>query len=342
MNPPHKSLIANFSALMNEEPNQTELQEQADSAVEVSKQSQSTRVGAGVIGATQRSLSEIREERDRLREMVEKGSGEIELDPRNLDPSPFPDRLPDDDDQAFSAFKATIEVEGQKLPIFVRPHPTDASRYQIGYGHRRWRAAKELERPVRALVADLSDRDLVVIQGLENGQRQDLTWIERALFASRMENEKVKPRDIKAALTIDDAELAKFRAVCRNLPTDVLEAIGRAPKIGRPRWLSLAKFASDGTQNIKRIRKTLSADKVSNMTSTDRFNYLLSSLQSGKEEARDIKIELTAPSGDIIGSAKIDGRKVQLNLNKDQGEKFAEFMQRELPRLMERYNEDQN
>ena len=35
----------------------------------------SPRVGAGVIGATQRSLSELREERDRLQALVDAGGG---------------------------------------------------------------------------------------------------------------------------------------------------------------------------------------------------------------------------------------------------------------------------
>ncbi|RWD19035.1 MAG: plasmid partitioning protein RepB, partial [Mesorhizobium sp.] len=104
---------------------------------------------AGVIGATQRTLAELREERDELKALLE-ASGEVELDPELVDPSPFPDRLNDDDGADFEAFKALIAAEGQLMPIFVRRHPSDVARYQVSYGHRRLRAARELGRKVRA------------------------------------------------------------------------------------------------------------------------------------------------------------------------------------------------
>src|SRR5690606_19879956 len=111
---------------------------------------------------------------------------------------------------------------------------------QVVYGHRRWRAAKELGVTLKAVIVELDDTELVVAQGIENGQRQDLTWIERALFVATMDNAGIKAKDIRAALSIDDAELAKMRSVCRAVPLDVIQLIGRAPGVGRPRWLELA------------------------------------------------------------------------------------------------------
>jgi len=71
------------------------------------------RVAAGIIGTTQRTLTQIREERDALLEQATNSNQVLELDQRLIDPSPFRDRLPDDDDNGFEDFKTSIANEGQ-------------------------------------------------------------------------------------------------------------------------------------------------------------------------------------------------------------------------------------
>ena len=165
-----KSIVSSFGQFTN-------FESKSDPAVQKGEKPQSEakpRVAAGVIGATQRSLTEIREERDRLLAEAEKGHQLLTLDPKDIDPSPFRDRLPDDDDHDYVQFKKSIEEEGQNTPISVRRHPDHEHRYQVAFGHRRWRAMLELGLPVEAKLGDFSDRDLVVAQGIENANRQDL------------------------------------------------------------------------------------------------------------------------------------------------------------------------
>ncbi len=185
----------------------------------------------------------------------------VDIDPGLIDPSPYPDRLPDDLSADFEAFRATIAAEGQKIPVQVRPHPATPGRYQLAYGHRRWRAAADLGRPLKAIVTTLSDADLAVTQGLENSARQDLTWIERALFAARMDAQKVKARDIYASLGVDDAQLAHMRTVTKALPLDIVKLVGRAPKIGRRRWLELAEAFARADGAAATLKEILSADR---------------------------------------------------------------------------------
>ena len=194
-----KSILANFGAFS--EPVAADTSGGAEHVVELTSSQPVARVGAGVIGATHRSLSDLREQRDRLQAIVDAGVG-AELDPALIDPSPFPDRLPDDSSADFEALKALIAEEGQKVAIQVRRHPGVEGRYQVVYGHRRLRAASELGIKVKASVLDLSDADLAIAQGIENSARQDLSWIERALFASRMDEAGIKPRGIRGALSI--------------------------------------------------------------------------------------------------------------------------------------------
>ena len=101
-----------------------------------------------------------------------------------IDPSPFPDRLPDDTDSAFEEFKKLIARKARRSPFRSGRTPKRRDRYQIVYGHRRWRACRDLGIKVKAILTELTDAELVVAQGIENAARQDLSWIERALFVA--------------------------------------------------------------------------------------------------------------------------------------------------------------
>jgi ParB family chromosome partitioning protein len=280
-------------------------------------------------------LAELRGERDRLQALVDAGGGS-ELDPSSIDPSPFPDRLPDDSQVDFEALKKLIADEGQKVPIQVRRHPTVSGRYQVVYGHRRWRAALDLGIKVKATVVALSDSELVVAQGIENAARQDLSWIERALFAWRMDQAGIKARDIRAALSVDDPELARLRAVCRAVPVEVIEAIGRAPKAGRPRWVALATAIGEDSAALDRVRKTLSGDKVSALPSDDRFKLVFTAVKQPSARSRS-ELALRSSAGKVLGKATFAKGDIKLTVAEEHASGFGAFLEEELPGLVERF-----
>ncbi|AIC29734.1 plasmid partitioning protein RepB 1 (plasmid) [Rhizobium etli bv. mimosae str. IE4771] len=332
---PRKSIVASFGLLS------AELE--SDQAADQQQPSQTpapvpgNRVGAGVIGAAHRAIDDIRTERDRLKAIVESGGGAVrELDPSLIDPSPYPDRLPDDDATNFEVFKRSIETEGQKVPVQVRKHPSSPGRYQIVYGHRRWLAAMQLKRSVRALEVEISDLDLVLAQGIENAGRQDLTWIERALFASRMDEAGIKPRHIYAALSIEDAELARMRNVYRVVPADIIEAIGRAPKIGRPRWLDLAKTVAGDPDTLDAIRAALDRKGSAAETSDQRFQRALNAIKPAPTGRRE-PTPITDNSGTKLGALSISSKEVRISAEGALGIEFLKFVEAEIPALTERF-----
>ena len=334
---PRKSIVANFGLLSAELENSgTTVAQPAPSPLVAG------RVGAGVVGAAHRAIDDIRSERDQLKALLDAGGGAVrDLDTSLIDPSPYPDRLPDDDAGDFETFKRSIESDGQKVPIQVRKHPSASGRYQIVYGHRRWLAAKALGRSVRAIEVTISDLDLVVAQGIENASRQDLTWIERALFDSRMDDAGIKPRDIYAALSIEDAELARMRSVYRAVPMDVIEAIGRAPKVGRPRWLEFAKMISADATGLDAVRVALAATGDKSQGSDQRFQRALGTLKPAAIGRRD-PISIADAQGTRLGAVLVSPREVRISAEGTLGTEFLRFIEKQLPDLARQFTRQQD
>src|SRR5215207_666947 len=132
------------------------------------------------IGLSLKQMSAEADDARALRAQIEGGQHVVDLDPSLVDPSFITDRIPIERDPGFDIFVQSIAEAGQQVPILVRPHPDTAGRYQAAYGHRRLRAAAALGLSVRAIVRPLTDAELVVAQGKENGDRRDLSFIERA------------------------------------------------------------------------------------------------------------------------------------------------------------------
>lgn len=326
-----KSIVSSFGDFRSEPKEDDALENEAPPE----EPRKARRVAAGIIGTTQRTLTQIREERDALLEQATNSSQVVVLDPELIDPSPFRDRLPDDETSGFEAFKTSIAEEGQKVPVTVRRHAQTPERFQVVYGHRRLRALRELGQTVLAIVADYSDRDLVIAQGIENASRQDLSWIEKALFADEMQTAGIKPKDIKAALGIDDAELSKLRSVLKSLPKDIVESIGRAPSVGRPRWLELAGSIRNKAE-LDDLRDTLSDDKVLHRSSDERFIAALASRTRAGDEARPAPQQTSLELGEV-GSMTITAKSVKISLDSKHGVGFSRFLETEMISLVERY-----
>lgn len=204
----------------------------------------SERRRSGAIGAMSSTLRGLAAQADAAAS-IEQGSQVVELDTALVDASFVADRIADANDPSIATLVESIRESGQQVPVLVRPHPTAVGRYQIAFGRRRTRAAKILERPVRAVVRPLTDAELVIAQGKENLERRDLSFIERAFFALRLEEHGFPRETITAAMGVGKGDLSTLISVARSVPEDILTAIGPAPAAGRPRWMLLADRIKD-------------------------------------------------------------------------------------------------
>jgi ParB family chromosome partitioning protein len=150
-----------------------------------------------------------------------------------------------------------------------------------------------------------------------------------------MESQKIKPKDIKAALGVDDAQLSKFRLATKTLGADIIEKIGRAPKIGRPRWLELAGLLNNEADK-KTVLKTLSADKVSGLPSDDKFMMALSSFDDSKLEKSDKQSSRKLPLG-AIGNATFTNSGIKLSVEQRYAIEFEIFFGNEIDGIIEKF-----
>lgn len=296
------------------------------------------RVSAGAVRAMQSTFSDIERENEELRAKLEGGANFLEIAPDLIDPSPFADRFEQADDPAFEVLKQSIEARGQEIPVLLRIHPSSSGRYQTAYGHRRVRAARSLGRSVKALVRPLSDDELILAQGVENSAREDLSFIERAVFALKLEEGGRSRTLIQQALAVDKAEASKLISVAKAVPREFVRAIGKAPKVGRPRWLEFVEALKDDAARMRAIA-AIGADNFSSMESDERFARALAAARRKPAEPapQSAGVRLVDSKGTLIGEMSASNRNIRLALVQPAAPAFAAFLSDRLPDLYEEF-----
>lgn len=296
----------------------------------------------GAFGAITRSIDELAEKAQAAKEFESRlleGETVVDLDADAIDVSFVADRM-DDDNEAFEELVEAIRQRGQDSPILVRPHPGVDGRYMTVFGHRRARAAKVLGRPVRAVVKELSDKDHVIAQGQENSARADLSFIEKAVFASNLERNGYDRDVIMAALSVDKTVVSKMISVTKDIPAEIIKAVGTAKNSGRDRWYDLAKKVREGGVPVRGL---IASDDFRNATSDDRLEMLARHLD-GKPATEGAASIQRAPakswaSADksISVTLKKTAKKATVTLESADGPLFAEFITGRLDDLYEAF-----
>lgn len=278
-----------------------------------------------------RSLDELARQADKFLE----GEAVIDVDPSEIDGSFVSDRLEDDQEQ-FELLKAAIAERGQDSPVLLRPHPDRQGRYQIVFGHRRVRAARELGRPVRAVVKAIDDRAHVIAQGQENSARANLSFVERALFAKRLEDLGYGRDIIGSALAANAAALSKMMSVTSRIPVEVLSLIGPARSVGRERWVELSLLAGKDS-NAGEVEEIVSDPSFRALPSDERFNRLLIALKQGKKPVKKAKpvvkpSEWQAHDRQVLAQYSQTQGGFSLSMKAKNGAEFGKFLAENLDR----------
>ncbi|ANK95563.1 MULTISPECIES: plasmid partitioning protein RepB [Rhizobium] len=282
-----------------------------------------------------RSLDELAKQAEKFLE----GEAVVDLDPDLVEASFVKDRLSEDDED-FQALVEAIRARGQDTPILVRPHARIDGRYQVVFGHRRLRAARELGRNVRAVVKAIDDRTHVIAQGQENSARADLTFIERALFARRLVELGYDREVVSTALAANAASVSKMLSVMNRISPELVQAIGPAPGVGRERWVELSLLAGKAA-NAASIAKVLQDDNFHQISSDKRFEALYAALN---KSARPVKKTVAArkvtwqPLDKAVqAEMKNDGKAFSLSMKARNAGRFGEFLSGRLDALYEQF-----
>lgn len=299
----------------------------------------------GAIGAVGQTIAEL------------KSRALAELDPGLIDAGGLADRL-EHDAAEHAALMSSIRDYGQQVPVLVRPHPEAQGRYQIVYGRRRVLALRDLGLPVRALVRELDDRELVIAQGQENSARRDLSFIEKAHFARQMRDAGYDRKIVCDALHIDKTTVSRMLSAADRIPDPVIAAIGAAPGIGRDRWLKLADLLE--TAGWDSAAAALVAADPAAASSDARFESLMRALlrparrrpapqarparaegdetdgEGGPQAAAPAAAEtpLRGARGALLGRARRRGGAVTLILDAgDEATRFADWLAAHMPEI---------
>lgn len=282
------------------------------------------------MGLSLQVLSDEAGEAERLRDQLAAGETVVQIDPDLVDPSFVRDRLSDHSDPGLDELKESIAAHGQQVPILVRPHPEKKGRYQAAYGHRRLEALRQLGKPVRAVVRVLSDVELIVAQGKENLERRDLSFIERALFAARLEDRGFDRAALTAALAVHKGNLSTMIAIARSAPVDLILAIGPAPKIGRPRWEQL----TEALRAPGAAAKAKAATETAAFRSADtdaRFAIVSTTLQPERRVSDPRTIE--GEGGKPLARVDQSGDRIKLTIDDGETAAFGSYLVRQLPEI---------
>jgi ParB family chromosome partitioning protein len=271
----------------------------------------------------------------------------LSLDPSKVDRSPYQDRFDNDDEAAaeLEALKHSIASEGQKIPVLVRPHPSKRDHYQLAYGHRRLNAIKaimaEAERPetvkIKAYVRELTDRQLIEEQAVENGIRENLTWIEQAMWAVQLKEAGLSHRAICPVLGLSEAAVSHLFRVTSVIPSDIIFAIGRARAVGRPKWTALADLLKDEAK-VGAVRAVIQGDGFRKADGVGRIGSALSAA-SGAAAPQTTKQSETvdfALAGRHFGRMKSSASGTTVAIPKAE-DAFARWLADRMPDLMREY-----
>ncbi|MCW8060567.1 plasmid partitioning protein RepB [Agrobacterium tumefaciens] len=291
-------------------------------------------IQSGAVGAMGRSLGQIASAAERAKALVASGAAVVEIPADKLSGSFAQDRLEDEGPDFLVLYEA-IKESGQKSPILVRPHPDKPESYQIAYGHRRAKILARLGRPVRAVVQNLTNEELVVIQGQENSARKDLSYIERGLFALTLEEQGFDRAVIMSALSMEKTQLSRLLSLTKSIPRGVITAIGPAPKAGRPRWHALAeRIAAQKSQS--RLDDALADPKFTAADTDQRFVRLYNALAPKKSTGKPTRLVVKAESGQKIATIERTNKSLAVVVGAEESLEFGEFV---AGRLLDLYRE---
>jgi ParB family chromosome partitioning protein len=263
-----------------------------------------------------------------------------EIDPALAEPSPYWDRdLRFLQDKTFAEFVEDMRRNGQQSPALVRPHPTDAGRFEVCYGHRRLFACRSLGTRLRAVVQSLSEAQMAGAAYSENAHREGLSTLEQSRALAKYVDRGVFPtkQALADALNVSRSHVSNLTSYA-EIPDRVLEALGDWRKCTFRDANNLLKATRDQS------RQTLMLDAAERLIAGDpqlgfhvRLTVLLGQKAAASAETEDLRDD----SGRVVAERKRSKRSTAIAFAAGQGERLADFVWTKMPALIEEFRHQQ-
>lgn len=305
----------------------------ADSAPAVPLRSNSPhlmKVAAGV-----RQLQERGELAERL---LRDADHIVEIDPESIQPSPIPDRFEIAyGEPQLADLMESMRTLGQSTPGLVRPVSDAEKPFQIVFGRRRLAAAKLLGIKFKAIVRELSDEDAVVLQGDENSNRNDLSYIERCMFAHSQETAGYDRNVICTSLSTGKSHVSEMIRIASSLPRDVVLSIGPAVDVGRRRWIEFEAKWSAHPEAGKVAAAALKSPSPESTPSEVRFQRVLDALSKEDGTVRPPSSREIVSKGIVFAQLQHAKAGSKLAFTKAVPTGFADYVASRLEQLHDEY-----
>ena len=254
---------------------------------------------------------------------------------------------------------ADIRAHGQQSPIMVRPHPQVDGRYQIVYGHRRYLATKKLGIPVHALIKTIDDQQLVIVQGQENSSRENLSFIEKALFGLEIRKQGFSHDVIMSALNVSSSMAYRCLKIAEQVTPELIYKIGPAPSVGRRPWTDLSEIIQG---KIDVAAEFLENSSINSLDSDERFQALLTHLTELESSKEDLNTESEgnvvsmdtnnfssekkaaedvwqSPEKELVAKFRTGPKGFAIQFEKPKAKKFGDWLRGELGRLYDEFEQ---
>lgn len=245
------------------------------------------------------------------------------VSPSHIRLSPLQDRI--DPEEGLEPLIESIRTHGQKVPILVRRLPS--GEMEIVYGRRRLLACRTLGIEVRAVVLEMDDRSALIAQGVENAQRLENSYIERALFVKQVLDAGFDLATVEQAIGVEATQASRMRGIVDAIPLPVIHRIGAAQGVGRRPWEELRKLLGDRSDLSEQALLDLIR---TDLPSPDRLPNLIQRLKPSRPPSP------AAPRPVLNGrvSADLSGKRLTLRVGAARDAHLLAKLQARLPEII--------
>ncbi|KAB2784737.1 plasmid partitioning protein RepB [Brucella anthropi] len=280
-------------------------------------------------------LRQLHEREETFAKILKDGDRIIDIDVNDIAPSQIQDRFDGSyEEAAIAEIVESMRERGQIVPGLVRPLDDGTHHYQIVFGRRRWNAAKQLGLPFRAVIKELTDEQAIVFQGEENTNREDLSFLEKCLFAHEQEAAGFRRDVICASLSTTKSHLSEMLRITTTVPKSTLLLIGRAPDTGRRRWLEFCELWNARSNAQLLVQQALTSSP------SDRFQAAVAALKQPdlKQVTQESKVqrEIRA-NGELLATIARSKAGSRLSFQKNVPQGFVDFLAERMPELHAQY-----